>query len=78
MDTTYAYLGEVTLEAFAQIVKAFPNIVGIDTTGEGEDMLIVLGCSKELDDKVIGMYQLITFMWEVDDDTKSAVWSHLV
>ena len=71
----YAYLGEIPIDQFNSLSKAFPAIVGLGTTQNDDgDYYIVCGCSKELEDRAIGMYQLIVFMWTVDDDTKSAVW----
>ena len=63
MNHNYAYLGEVTTETFKEIVRAFPNIVGIDATDDGN---IVLGVSADVDENVIGMYQLIVAIYGND------------
>ena len=56
----YAYLGEIELEEFPKILGAFPSIVGIGATEDGE---IVLGVPREMGDEVVGMYQMIVSLW---------------
>ena len=72
----YAYLGELPIEQFGAIVKAFPEIVGIGTvTTEDGDILVACGCSTELEDRAISIYQLVLNMWMMNEETSDLVWS---
>ena len=63
MEEKYAYLGELTLSEFAEIRKAFPNVVGIDTATYDEKQYIVVGISKEFSDEIINLHLLVVNLY---------------
>lgn len=58
MKDKYAYLGEATLTEFAEIHKAFPNVIGIDTATYDGKQYVVMGISKEFSDEIINLHLL--------------------
>lgn len=70
--TEYAYVGDVTLKEFAEIKKAFPDLMGIGVTESEGKQYIALGVPSELGDKACGMYQSIVTLF-FDDDLRKRV-----
>lgn len=68
----YAYVGDVTLKEFAEIKKAFPDLMGIGVTESEGKQYIALGVPSELGDKACGMYQSIVAVF-FDDDLRKRV-----
>lgn len=69
----YAYVGDVTLKEFAEIKKAFPDLMGIGVTeNEKGEQFIALGVPSELGTKACGMYQSIVTLF-FDDDLRKRI-----
>ena len=68
----YSYVGDVTLKEFAEIKKAFPDLMGISVTESEGKQYIALGVPSELGDKACGMYQSIVTLF-FDDDLRKRV-----
>ena len=68
----YAYVGDVTLKEFAEIMKVFPDLMGIGVTEVEGKQYIALGVPSSLGDKVCGMYQSIVAVF-FDDDLRKRV-----
>ena len=73
MGNKWAYLGEVSPREFGEIAKAFPGIVGVGVDDEGD---IILGCSTEIGDEAIGIYQLIISIWG-NEEKRQKCWDAL-
>ena len=70
----WAYLGEADVDTFKELSSAFPEIVGIGVDSENN---IILGVNKKLEDKAIGMYQMIASLWG-DKELIQKVWDLLM
>ena len=68
----YGYVGDVTLKEFAEIKKAFPDLMGIGVTEVKGEQFIALGVPSDLGDKACGMYQSIVAVF-FDDDLRKKV-----